>query len=140
MKLLISKRFLALLAIPLFALSVASVAVVPAGAAAPLTLSGGASSAQGTDQASCLFGSEAGCEGKTPLFRTITNVMLFVIGAISVIMLVVGGIRYTTSAGDSAAVTGAKNTIMYAIVGIVVALLAFAVVNFVIGAFVPATA
>lgn len=135
MKTTLKKRLFALLAVPVFAISVASMAV-PVGAT-DLTIGGGANSAKGDDQSPCLFGSEASCSGETPIFKTITNVLLFIIGAIAVIMLVVGGIRYTTSAGDSAAVTSAKNTILYAIVGIVVALLAFAVVNFVIGAFVP---
>ena len=97
-------------------------------------LSDGATSAQGKDQqgdAASLFG-EGGQGG---IFRTITNVLLFLIGAISVIMLIVGGIRYVVSGGDSTAVTNAKNTILYAIVGIVVAILAFAVVNFVITSF-----
>lgn len=135
MKKLTSKRLLALLAIPVFALSVAG-AVVPAAGA--ISLREGANSAQGDDQAGCLFGNEGiACDGKTPLFKLITNVLLFIIGAVSVIMLVIGGIRYTVSAGDSSAVTAAKNTIMYAIIGIIVALLAFAVVNFVIGAFLP---
>lgn len=135
MKISLKKRLLTLLAVPVFALGLAS-AAVPVGAA-NLSLSEGANSARGDDQSECLFGSEASCAGQTPLFKTITNVLLFIIGAISVIMLVIGGIRYTTSSGDSSAVTSAKNTILYAIVGIVVALLAFAVVNFVIGAFIP---
>jgi hypothetical protein len=50
-------------------------------------------------------------------------------------MLILGGIRYTVSQGDSSAITSAKNTILYAIIGIVVAILAFAAVNFVIGSF-----
>jgi hypothetical protein len=50
-------------------------------------------------------------------------------------MLIVGGIRYVVSGGDSTAVQNAKNTILYAIVGVVVAILAFAVVNFVITSF-----
>lgn len=135
MKSSLKQRLLTLMAVPVFALSVASIAA-PA-YAQDLSLSGGASSAKGTDQSPCLFGTEANCQGQQPIFKTITNVLLFIIGAISVIMLVIGGIRYTTSGGDSSAVTAAKNTIMYAIIGIVVALLAFAVVNFVIGAFVP---
>jgi hypothetical protein len=72
--------------------------------------------------------------GSNPLFTTIVNVLLFVIGAISVIMLIIGGIRYTVSAGDSGNVTAAKNTIMYAIIGLVIAFLAFAIVNWVLGA------
>ena len=50
-------------------------------------------------------------------------------------MLIIGGIRYVVSGGDSGAVTSAKNTILYAIVGIVVAILAYALVNFVVGSF-----
>lgn len=72
--------------------------------------------------------------GTDSIFTTIVNVLLFVIGAISVIMLIIGGIRYTVSAGDSGNVTAAKNTIMYAIIGLVIAFLAFAIVNWVLGA------
>lgn len=58
--------------------------------------------------------------------------LLFAVGAISVIMLIWGGIRYATSAGDSNKVTSAKNTIMYALIGLAVALLAYAIVGLVI--------
>ena len=126
----IKKSLQALLLVPVLALGVSVVAPLaqPASAADDLSISGGAESAKGNDQSSDLFGSSG-------VFRTITNVMLFIIGAVSVIMLIIGGIRYTVSGGDSAAVTGAKNTILYAIVGIVVALLAFAIVNFVLTQF-----
>lgn len=70
--------------------------------------------------------------------KTVVNVMLFALGAISVIMIVIGGIRYTTSGGESSSVKGAKDTIMYAIIGLVVAMLAYAIVNWVVGAFNPA--
>ena len=70
--------------------------------------------------------------GEGGIFQTIVNILLFIVGAISVIMLIVGGIRYVVSGGDQSAVTGAKNTILYAIVGIVVAFLAYAAVNFVV--------
>ena len=49
-------------------------------------------------------------------------------------MLIYGGFRYATSGGNQDSVNAAKNTILYAVVGIVVALLAFAVVQWVIGA------
>lgn len=64
--------------------------------------------------------------------RQVVNVILFVLGAIAVIMIIIGGIRYVVSAGDSSAITGAKNTILYAVIGLVVAILAFAIVNFVV--------
>jgi len=70
--------------------------------------------------------------GNKGIFTTIINVVLFVIGAISVVMLIFGGVRYTISGGESKAVESAKNTILYAIIGLVIAILAFAIVNFVI--------
>jgi hypothetical protein len=66
------------------------------------------------------------------IFQIIANILLFLVGAISVIMLIIGGVRYVVSGGDQNQVTGAKNTIMYAIIGIVIAFLAFAAVNFVV--------
>lgn len=73
-------------------------------------------------------------QNKSPaqLIATIVNVLLFIIGAIAVIMIIIGGILYVTSAGDSGNVTKAKNTILYAVVGLVIAFLAYAIVNFVI--------
>lgn len=70
-------------------------------------------------------------------FTIIINTALFLIGAISVVMLIYGGIRYTISAGNTEGVTNAKNTILYAIVGIIIALLAYAIVQFVIGQLSP---
>lgn len=67
--------------------------------------------------------------------RTIVNILLYILGAIAVVMIILGGIRYTTSNGDSSAITSAKNTILYAVVGLVVAILAYAIVNFVITSF-----
>jgi hypothetical protein len=63
--------------------------------------------------------------------------MLFVVGAISVIMVVIGGLRYVVSGGNSSNITAAKNTILYAIVGLIIAIMAYAVINFVIGSFIP---
>jgi len=65
----------------------------------------------------------------------ITNTLLLAIGFVSVIMLIVGGFRYVLSNGNEKAVSGAKDTILYSIIGLVVALLAFAIVNFVLGRF-----
>lgn len=95
------------------------------------SIQNGIDTAKGQSVGTCLFTGVNNCSNG--LFTTIINIMLFIIGALSVIMLIYGGIRYTISGGDSGAVTNAKNTILYAIVGIVVALLAYAIVNFVIG-------
>ena len=72
-------------------------------------------------------------EGDSGIFKTVVNILLFIIGLISVIMLIWGGIRYTTSGGNANSVTAAKNTIMYAIIGLVVAIFAYAIVNWVVG-------
>ncbi len=85
--------------------------------------------ARGTGTQKELFGSGS-------LFETVANVLLFLIGAVSVIMLIVGGFRYVLSGGDSTQVTSAKNTILYAVIGIIVALLAYAIVNFVVSSFI----
>lgn len=72
-------------------------------------------------------------EGDSGVFKTVVNILLFIIGLISVIMLIWGGIRYTTSGGNANSVTAAKNTIMYAIIGLVIAIFAYAIVNWVVG-------
>lgn len=85
-------------------------------------------------------GINAANTGETPgdlptIIQNIIRVLLFIVGAASVIMLIIGGIRYTLSGGDQSAVANAKNTILYAVVGVVVALLAYAAVNYVFSVF-----
>lgn len=79
-------------------------------------------------------GNEAGrgAGAFTKTIEGVINVLLFIIGAAAVIMIIIGGIRYVVSGGDQGAVTGAKNTILYAVVGLVVAIMAYAIVNFVV--------
>lgn len=88
----------------------------------------GAASAKASDQPTLLIGDGG-------VFSQITNVLLFAIGAIAVIMIVVGGLRYVISGGDAKQVDAAKNTILYAIIGIIIALLAYAAVGFVTNTF-----
>jgi hypothetical protein len=76
-------------------------------------------------------------ESVNSIVTPLVNTLLFILGAISVVMIIVSGIRYTTSNGDASAVTSAKNTLMYSIIGLIVAILAFAIVNFVVTAFKP---
>lgn len=64
--------------------------------------------------------------------RRIINIFSVVVGAVSVIMIIIGGFRYIISGGDSSGVSGAKNTILYAIVGLVVVLFSQALVRFVV--------
>lgn len=71
-------------------------------------------------------------DGNNGLVKNIINVLLWVVGILAVIMIVWSGISYIISSGDSAKVTKAKNTLVYSVVGLIVAILAAAIVNFVI--------
>jgi hypothetical protein len=64
--------------------------------------------------------------------QNVVNVLLFVAGIIAVIVIVVSGIKFVSSRGDSGAVTKARQTLMHAVIGLVVTVMAFAIVNFVI--------
>jgi uncharacterized membrane protein len=92
-----------------------------------LTLQEGAKAAQCDGCPSDLFGDRG-------VFKQVTNTVLYIVGIIAVVMLIVGGIKYLLSGGDSKKVTDAKNTVLYAIIGLVVCFLSFAIVNFVISA------
>ena len=90
---------------------------------------GGIESARGTDQPAELFGGGNG-DG---LIRRITDALLFIVGVISVIMIIIGGLRFVVSGGDKAKATAARNTILYAILGLLVAFFSYAIIEFVVG-------
>ncbi len=117
--------------VPLIITAVLALSVSVVGASQVLALgniSDGASSARSDQQPGDLFGNSG-------VFSQISSVLLFIVGAIAVIMIVIGGLRYVISGGDASQVQAAKNTILYALVGIIVAILAYAAVNFVINSF-----
>lgn len=101
--------------------------VIASGSVSALTLQEGAEAARCDGCPRDLF-------GDTGVFKQVTNTILYIVGIVAVIMLIIGGIRYVISGGDSKKVTDAKNTILYAIIGLVIAFLAFAIVNFVVSA------
>ena len=110
-----------LLIVPTVALAVAPAA----SAQSDFNIRTGAEAAQGE-------GATSGVSDPNTLVKNFVNVFLWVVGILSVVMLIWGGVRYTTSAGDSNKVTAAKNTVMYAVIGLVVSILAYAIVNFVL--------
>ena len=61
----------------------------------------------------------------------ILQVVFGILGGIAVIMIIIGGFRYVISQGDSGSVTSAKNTILYAVIGLVIASFATAIVSFI---------
>ncbi len=79
-------------------------------------------------------GETGGCSdaGFSSAIKTIVNLISYIAGIIAVIMVVVAGIKYTTSGGDSGKVAAAKNTLIYALIGVAVAALAQFLVHFVL--------
>ncbi len=71
------------------------------------------------------------------LINVVLKAILAVVGLIALIYLVIGGLRYITSSGNPDAVEGAKNQILYAIIGIIVVVLAWALVTFVLNRLFP---
>ncbi len=66
------------------------------------------------------------------LIKNTINILLYVAGVIAVVIIVVGSLRFVTSEGDAQAANKAKNSVVYALVGLVLAVLAYAIVNFVL--------
>ena len=64
--------------------------------------------------------------------QTVITVLIWAVGILATVMIIVGGIFYVTSAGDPGKIKKAKDTIMYGIIGLVIAVLAFVIVNFVV--------
>jgi TRAP-type C4-dicarboxylate transport system permease small subunit len=84
------------------------------------------------DSAKQACGDHCGATNISTIFANVTNALIFLVGGISVIMIIIGGLRYVTSNGDAKSTEGAKNTIMYAVMGIIVAIAGYAIVNFVV--------
>lgn len=119
------KRFLRIVLPVLLLVGAVAFAMMPEVSA--LTLQEGAEAARCDGCPEDLFGNNG-------VFKQVTNTILYIVGIIAVIMLIIGGIKYVISGGDAKKVTDAKNTVLYAIIGLIIAFLAFAIVNFVISA------
>ena len=89
-----------------------------------------------TEACSALEGIGGDCTGSdgelNSTVKNIVNILLYVVGVVSVIMIIIGAIRFTTSTGDPQRTAGARNTILYALIGLVVAAAAFTIVNWVL--------
>lgn len=120
------KKYLKMV-LPIIVLAITFTIFVSNNSASALTLQEGAEAARCDGCPRDLFGDNG-------VFKQVTNTVLYIVGIIAVIMLIIGGIRYVTSGGDAKKVTDAKNTVLYAIIGLIISFLAFAIVNFVITA------
>jgi Type IV secretion system pilin len=128
------------------AIILASLGLLLVGALAPVTVNAQDASTNIQQSVNCGVGSGSGNVGLgnscgTPtgqedkvasIIRTVINVASAIVGAVSVVMIIIGGFKYITSGGDSNNVSGAKNTILYAIVGLVIVAFAQIIVQFVL--------
>lgn len=110
--------------------SVPVLAPVTAHAQIQENLCGGAANLSLSEQESCEDSESE--DSLNSLIKNIVDIFSVVVGVISVIMIIVGGFKYITSGGESNNVTSAKNTIMYAIIGLVIVALAQFIVRFVL--------
>ncbi len=70
--------------------------------------------------------------GVESLAKKVVNIFSLVVGVISVIMIIYAGLRYITSGGESGGVSGAKNTLLYAVIGLIIVILAQVIVRIVL--------
>ena len=71
-------------------------------------------------------------DGDSGLIKTVVNILLWAVGILSVIMIIFSGFRYITSSGDASKTKSAQSTLIYSVVGLIVAIMAYAIVNMVI--------
>ena len=135
----IKQMFLSAMALSLFA---APLAMVPVANAATSNLNGslcaGTKISLGNPDDTC----KTGNEGQTAVNGAVKlglNLFSAIVGIIAVVMIIVAGIQYITSSGDSGKATNARNTILYAVIGLVVVALAQIIVKFVLERFVSGT-
>jgi hypothetical protein len=88
------------------------------------------SNSPSTDCQDVASGSE---DSVNELITNVVNIFSVIVGIVAVIMIIWGGLKYITSGGDSGNVTGAKNTILYAVIGLIIVALAQVIVRFVLG-------
>ena len=86
---------------------------------------------EGTYGEGCL-NDQGGETGINRIIKNVINLFSLVVGAVSVIMIIYGGFKYITSGGNDGNVSGAKNTILYALIGLVIVALAQVIVRFVL--------
>lgn len=121
------KIFLTVLSVFTLALAVGTLAPQPAAAAVNVFQNCGSNA----DTAVCKATNDK-LFGPNSIWTRIINTLIFVTGSVSVLMIVIGGFRYAISGGDQGSINSAKNTILYAVVGLILSLMGYAIVNFVL--------
>jgi hypothetical protein len=95
-------------------------------------LCNGVTDATGSAGSGCFTTDQTGTDSLKTIATKIINVFSIIVGIVAVIMIIYGGFRYITSGGDSGRVGNAKNTLIYAIVGLIIVALSQFLVHFVL--------
>ena len=129
----IKNIILSLMSLTLFSMPVLVPAVAHAQNAIKTDVCTGADAATGaTDDATKACNGSDSDDVLNRFIKPIINILSVLVGAVSVIMLIVGGFKYITSGGDSGKVGSAKNTIIYALIGLALVALSQVMVRFVL--------
>jgi hypothetical protein cdiviTM7_00627 len=115
---------IAIMTCAVFGTSVLSTASLPGSASAQVS--------EGINTATTSEMKGKSIDGDKGLIKTVVNVLLWAVGILSVIMIIFSGFRYITSAGDASKTKSAQSTLTYSVVGLIVAIMAYAIVNMVI--------
>ena len=118
----------------IISIAIMTCAVFGASVLSTASLSGNASAqvSKGIDTATTSEMKGKSIDGDKGLIKTVVNVLLWAVGILSVIMIIFSGFRYITSAGDASKTKSAQSTLIYSVVGLIVAIMAWAIVNMVI--------
>ena len=114
---------IAIMICAVFGASVLSTASLPGSASAQVS--------EGINTATTSEMKGKSIDGDKGLIKTVVNVLLWAVGILSVIMIIFSGLRYITSAGDASKTKSAQSTLTYSVVGLIVAIMAYAIVNMV---------
>ena len=117
----------------IISIAIMTCAVFGASVLSTASLSGSASGqvAEGINTATTSEMKGKSIDGDNGLIKTVVNVLLWAVGILSVIMIIFSGLRYITSAGDASKTKSAQSTLTYSVVGLIVAIMAYAIVNMV---------
>mgnify|MGYP001738726745 FL=1 len=118
----------------IISIAIMTCAVFGASVLSTASLSGSASAqvSEGINTATTSEMKGKSIDGDSGLIKTVVNVLLWAVGILSVIMIIFSGFRYITSAGDASKTKSAQSTLTYSVVGLIVAIMAYAIVNMVI--------
>ena len=117
----------------IISIAIMTCAVFGASVLSTASLSGSASAqvSEGINTATTSEMKGKSIDGDNGLIKTVVNVLLWAVGILSVIMIIFSGLRYITSAGDATKTKSAQSTLTYSVVGLIVAIMAYAIVNMV---------